>query len=228
MPHRLADDVEEERRVLHVGITRGRAPGARPGRPHPARRRSSPSSTARAPRGQLRRGRRRPRRSPRRRAAPRCAPRCPAEVGSSSRCSAATRARSSAIDDTGVRLRLDDGGSFFVRFGERVTLDGTPLTLGPPAVAARRRGRRRAARVAARAQPKADGVPAFVVLSDKHLDGIAERHPTIARRAARLPRHRPGQARDLRRRDPRRARRPPAVAHRGGCGRNAPLAYGHG
>ena len=25
---------------------------------------------------------------------------------------------------------------------------------------------------------KADGVPAFVVLSDKHLDGIAERHPT--------------------------------------------------
>ena len=25
---------------------------------------------------------------------------------------------------------------------------------------------------------KADGVPAYVVLSDKHLDGIAERHPT--------------------------------------------------
>ena len=25
---------------------------------------------------------------------------------------------------------------------------------------------------------KADNVPAFVVLSDKHLDGIAERHPT--------------------------------------------------
>ncbi len=29
-----------------------------------------------------------------------------------------------------------------------------------------------------RAARKADGVPAFVVLSDKHLDGIAERHPT--------------------------------------------------
>ena len=36
LPHRLAEDVEEERRVLHVAITRGRRPGGGAGRRRPA------------------------------------------------------------------------------------------------------------------------------------------------------------------------------------------------
>jgi len=64
-----------------------------------------------------------------------------------------------------------------VRFGERVTLAGTPLTLAPPPSPLAE-----AAGAALRAwrlqRSKADAVPAFVVLSDKHLDGIAERNPT--------------------------------------------------
>jgi hypothetical protein len=80
------------------------------------------------------------------------------------------------ITADGVRLRLDDGGSFFVRFGERVTHDGTPLTLArpPSPLAGMASTALRAWRLS---RSKADSVPAFVVLSDKHLDGIAERHP---------------------------------------------------
>jgi superfamily II DNA helicase RecQ len=82
----------------------------------------------------------------------------------------------SAIDAEGVRLALDGGGSFFVRFGERVTHDGMLLTLsGPPSpVAGQAREALRAWRLE---RSRTDAVPAFVVLSDKHLDGIAERHP---------------------------------------------------
>ncbi|MGV3759393.1 MAG: HRDC domain-containing protein, partial [Actinomycetota bacterium] len=80
------------------------------------------------------------------------------------------------VGEEGVRLRLDDGGSFFVRYGERVTHDGQPRTLARPASP-----QAEAASSALRAwrleRAKADGVPAFVVLSDKHLDGIAERMP---------------------------------------------------
>jgi superfamily II DNA helicase RecQ len=75
-----------------------------------------------------------------------------------------------------VRLAVDGGGTFAVRYGERVQVDGVPRTLGPPAsphadAAAAALKAWRAAR------SKADGVPAYVVLSDKHLAGIAERHP---------------------------------------------------
>ena len=82
-----------------------------------------------------------------------------------------------AVDEGGVRLALDDGGSFFVRFGERVTHDGIPLTLGrPPSPVAGQAGE--ALRAWRLQRSRADNVPAYVVLSDKHLDGIAERHPT--------------------------------------------------
>jgi superfamily II DNA helicase RecQ len=101
----------------------------------------------------------------------------PAEVGQAVKVLGGYEGVVDAIEDTGVRLRLDDGGSFFVRYGERVTIDGSPLTLASPPspLAAAARERLRAWRLE---RSKADGVPAFVVLSDKHLDGIAERHPT--------------------------------------------------
>ena len=84
----------------------------------------------------------------------------------------------SAIDDGGVRLALDDGGSFFVRFGERVTHEGMALTLGrPPSPMAGEAERPPCGRGGSSAAGPTR-CPAYVVLSDKHLDGIAERHPT--------------------------------------------------
>jgi superfamily II DNA helicase RecQ len=101
----------------------------------------------------------------------------PAEVGQLLKVLGGYEGAIAEITDDGVRLKLDDGGSFFVRFGERVTHEGTPLTLARPpsplAVAASA-----ALRTWRTARAKADGVPPYVVLSDKHLDGIAERHPT--------------------------------------------------
>ena len=177
MPHRLSDDVEEERRILHVGITRGRHRVLVLG----DRSRRSPflgeldgsaerghlrvakaTSTAAAP-------------APKRAPEPRTT--LPAAEGQRLKVLGGYEGEVADVTDTGVRLRLDDGGTFFVRFGERVQLDGTPLTLArPPSPLAE------AASAALRAwrleRAKADAVPAFVVLSDKHLDGIAERHPT--------------------------------------------------
>ena len=59
---------------------------------------------------------------------------------------------------------------------------GSPTRAWPSRSAARRRRWRPRPSAALRAwrlqRSRADAVPAFVVLSDKHLDGIAERHPT--------------------------------------------------
>ena len=177
MPHRLADDIEEERRVLHVGITRGRHRVLVLG----DRTRRSPflgELDGSADQGHLRTvvaARAVAAASPTK--APLVRTSLPAEQGQALKVLGGYEGVVEEIEEAGVRLRLDDGGSFFVRFGERVTFDGTPLTLArPPSPLAA------AAGVALRAwrlgRAKADSVPAFVVLSDKHLDGIAERHPT--------------------------------------------------
>lgn len=177
MPHRLALDVEEERRILHVGITRGRRRVLVLG----DRSRRSPflgELDGSAPHGHLRAT---PKpaavvSAPSRRAAEQRTT-LPAAVGQQLKVLGGYEGAVAEITDEGVRLQLDDGGSFFVRFGERVTHDGSPLTLGrPPSPHAA------AASVALRAwrtqRAKADAVPPYVVLSDKHLDGIAERNPT--------------------------------------------------
>jgi hypothetical protein len=80
------------------------------------------------------------------------------------------------VGDDGVRLAVEGGGTFAVRYGERVTVDGDVRLLGrPPSPLAE------AAAVALRAwrteRARADKVPPYVVLNDKHLLGIAERHP---------------------------------------------------
>jgi len=175
MPHRLATDVEEERRILHVGITRGRQRVLVLG----DRTRPSPflaELDGRAPRGQataavaVATAPRAPDKAPTSR------PSLPAEVGQAVRVLGGYEGTIVEVEQGGVRLELDDGGSFFVRYGERVTVDGSPSTLGPPPspVAAEAGTRLRAWRLE---RSRADGVPAFVVLSDKHLDGIAQRHP---------------------------------------------------
>jgi hypothetical protein len=176
MPHRLAEDVEEERRVLHVAITRGRRrvlvvgdrsrpspflaelDGSAPKGHLPAAARTTPATTAP------------PRRAPEQRSS------LPAAEGQRLKVLGGYEGVVDLVDDTGVRLALDGGGSFFIRFGERVQLDGTPLTLGRPA-SPHADAVDTALRSWRSQRSKADKVPAYVVLSDKHLAGIAERHP---------------------------------------------------
>lgn len=128
VPHRLADDQEEERRVLHVGITRGRH-----------------------------------------------------------RVAVMTDAgrRSPFIDElagTAPRRRTGDRRAPQDRPDQRapVRSAGPPPTLD--AEAADRAGALRAWRLA---RAKADGVPAYVVLNDRHLVGIAVAAPTTMRELAR-------------------------------------------
>ena len=175
VPHRLAEDLEEERRVLHVGITRGRHRVLVLGD------RSRPSGfvgelDGSAPRGAVRAARVAP-------VAPATAPRraddvrsLSAEVGLRLRVLGGYEGVIDEVDDDGVRLLLDGGGSFAVRFGERVQHHDGRHVLGRPVspVADAVAGALKAWRLE---RSKADGVPAYVVLSDKHLQGIAERHP---------------------------------------------------
>lgn len=112
MPHRLADDIEEERRVLHVGITRGRHRVLVLGD--------------------------RTRRSP----------------------------FLAELDGSAERAHL--------RPAVAATSVASPTGRAPSALVVGAAAALRAWRLE---RSKADGVPAFVVLSDKHLDGIAERHP---------------------------------------------------
>jgi DNA helicase-2/ATP-dependent DNA helicase PcrA len=175
VPHRLAEDTEEERRVLHVGITRGRQRVLVLGD------RSRPSSClaeldGSAPHGVV----------PPRRAAPEVAAPAkravddirslPAEVGLRLQVLGGYEGVVDEIDDDGVRMVLDGGGSVAVRFGERVRHDGTRHALRRPVspVADEVAAALKAWRTE---RSKADKVPAYVVLSDKHLQGIAERHP---------------------------------------------------
>jgi superfamily I DNA/RNA helicase len=178
VPHRLSDDVEEERRVLHVAITRGRRRvvvlGDR-GRPSPflgeldgtaprgvvhapSRPAATAAATARA----------------KRKADPITS--VPAVVGLALSVLGGYSGEVVEVDDEGVRLAVEGGGTFAVRFGERVQVDGAIRTLGPPPSPLAE-----AASAALRAwraeRSRADKVPAYVVLNDKHLDGIAERRP---------------------------------------------------
>jgi DNA helicase-2/ATP-dependent DNA helicase PcrA len=176
LPHRLSVDVEEERRILHVGITRGRSRVVVLGDEG----RRSPflgELDGSAPKGHLvvapseRPAARAPRAAPADRAT------VTADVGLELRVLGGYEGRIDELTPEGVRLALHDGGSFFVRFGERVHVLGAPFTLvAPPSEHATD------AEAALRAwrleRSKADQVPAFVVLSDKHLVGIAERMPT--------------------------------------------------
>ena len=205
VPHRLADDEEEERRVLHVGITRGRhrvvvladrtrrsafldeLAGTAPkrtakSRPEPTRRFDAPSRS-----GGL----------------------TPPEPGAVTTKAMSKRqsskSPSGAIDGIaaseglrikvlggyegiveslggrGVNIRLDSGGSLAVRFGERVEVDGRRAPLAIPdtlwGAAAQAEQALRSWRTK---RASADGVPAYVVLNDKYLRGVAAAGPATA------------------------------------------------
>jgi DNA helicase-2/ATP-dependent DNA helicase PcrA len=176
VPHRLADDVEEERRVLHVAITRGRQRILVLG----DRSRRSPflgELDGSAPRVPVRVATAReaaPVAPAKRRTDDTVA--MPAQVGQELRVLGGYEGVVDEVDDDGVRVALEGGGSVFVRYGERVHLAGSRVALGRPA-SPQAAAASTALRAWRSARSKADGVPAFVVLSDKHLEGIAERHP---------------------------------------------------
>ena len=188
MPHRLGEDREEERRVLHVGITRGRhrvALVADRSRPSPFLAEldgTAPKRPVVAPPV--------PRRSTveplfKKGAGSKGSSKTPAVEGITAEQGRKLKVLGGyegTVDDVDVRsarIALIGGGSLTVRFGERVDHDGRTAPLQPPtelwgpaadAEAVLRTWRS--------ARSKADGVPAYVVLNDSHLRGIALARPT--------------------------------------------------
>ena len=176
VPHRLAEDVEEERRVLHVAITRGRhrvalltdhtrrsgfldeLAGTAPRRPVRPARVTAPApvaTTTSAPDG------------------------IGAEHGLVVRVAGGHEGTVEEVDGRAAMIRLPSGASLRVRFGERVEHDGKRAALAPPS---RLWGAAADAEAALRAwrtsRATADAVPAYVVVNDKHLRGIAMARPT--------------------------------------------------
>ncbi len=82
-------------------------------------------------------------------------------------------------DGRGATVRLGTGATMRVRFGERVELDGRKAPLAAPSelwgAAAGAEAQLRAWRTK---RSQADGVPAYIVVNDKHLRGIALARPT--------------------------------------------------
>ncbi len=186
LPHRLAEDVEEERRVLHVAVTRCRhsvvllADAERPSpfvdellglAPHRREAEGAPARGTRAGAAAVASRRRPARREPGVEAAP----------GLQLTVLGGFTGEVESVEDDGVVLRTEQGGALRVRWDERVTVDGREVRLRRPGDAPTDDGRtddRVAALKAWRLErARADGVPAYVVLNDRYLDGIAARRP---------------------------------------------------
>jgi hypothetical protein len=179
MPHALADDIEEERRIFHVAITRGdtavhvvadeESPRpfleellepAPPEATRPAKAQAVASATAPSAPGRARNT-------------------FAAELGmevtfaGSSGPIVELRTEAAVLEDA-------NGARVVIPYGERVERDGrrAQLTRGasadithasPELVTALKAWRKQRA--------SSDGVPAYIVLSDAHLEGIADRRP---------------------------------------------------
>jgi DNA helicase-2/ATP-dependent DNA helicase PcrA len=179
MPHRLADDVEEERRVLHVGITRGRhrvTVLADRTRPSPFLAELAGTAPRSAPPPPAPESRRASERAPR--TSPAGADGVEAVRGRLVAVPGGFDATVEEVDAAGATVRLESGATMRVRFGERVTHDGRRAPLRPPdelwgaaadAESALRDWRSQRAR--------SDGVPAYVVVHDRHLRAIALARP---------------------------------------------------
>jgi superfamily II DNA helicase RecQ len=76
-------------------------------------------------------------------------------------------------------VRLPSGSSLRVRFGERVEHDGRRAPLAAPsALWGAAATAESALRTWRTKRAQADGVPAYIVVNDKHLRGIALARPT--------------------------------------------------
>jgi DNA helicase II / ATP-dependent DNA helicase PcrA len=172
MPHELADDIEEERRVFHVAITRGRetvtvlADRDRPSRFLTEIDGTAPRPTVPPP----------PRED-------RSAATAPADaiyvgVGDVIEVSGGYQGRVAEVLTTGVLLRLvPTGATMAMPWGERVTKGATSGRLAPgtgsadPGLLERLRDWRRQ-------QAQSQGVPAYVVFNDRTLAALAALRPS--------------------------------------------------
>jgi hypothetical protein len=178
LPHRLAEDEEEERRVLHVAITRGRhrvTVLADASRPSPFLGELDGTAPRREARPVVRA-------TPAAAKAPAKTSVLEARVGLTMAANGGFTGEIAEIDDEGVRLTLTTGGKLFVRFGETVSIRGRSATLVaapdlPPEVAVAEE----ALRAWRLERCKADKVSAFIVASNAVLRAVATRRPaTIA------------------------------------------------
>jgi hypothetical protein len=193
MPHRLADDVEEERRVLHVAITRGRrrvAVLADRANPSPflaemkgtAPKRAAPVKVERSDEADVvsifKRSRPKPAVDP-------AADGIEAVTGVTVTALGGYEGTIESLGAIGALIRLETGGRMTVKWGERVEHEGRRASLIPPSTL---EGPQAAAEAGLREyrtkRSKADGVPPYVVLSDKHLRGIAIALPTTMKALA--------------------------------------------
>lgn len=185
MPHRLSHDLEEERRVLHVGITRGAEQVVVLGdRERPSPFLAEMAGTAPRPRASSRQttgvgaGATRSKKGLHKAA--------PAEGVEAARGRAIAvlggyRGVVEEVDAAGARIRMDDGGSLTVRFGERVEHDGRRAPLVAPGDLWGAAGdAEKLLRSWRTEQARSTGKPAYTVLSDAHLRGIALARPRSA------------------------------------------------
>jgi DNA helicase-2/ATP-dependent DNA helicase PcrA len=181
MPHDLSDDIEEERRVFHVAITRGRttvtvlSDQTRPSRFLAEMQGLAPIEPEPAPvRGDLR-----PARPP--------ADAVYVDVGEEVVLNGGYRGVVDEVLTTGVLVRLQETGAVMsVPFGERVTRNDVTGRLTPgrsrpePVLLDRLRSWRLG-------QAKTQGVPAYVVFNDRTLEAIAAQRPTSEEALLRVP-----------------------------------------
>lgn len=191
VPHRLSHDIEEERRVLHVGITRGRDRVAiltDRDRPSPFLGEldgTAPHRRARPPGAESRAHKdakptKRPRRS-----AGRDRDGVPATAGMTVEASGGLVGVVDEADNRAVTVRLEGGRTLRVRFGERVRIDGRLQTLAAPTeLWGQAASAERLLRAWRTSEAQASGKPAYTVLSDAHLRGIALARPESAEQLA--------------------------------------------
>ena len=175
-PHRLSDDVEEERRVFHVAVTRGAttvtvvAPERAPSPFLAQLTHEAPPPSADAP----------PPLPPA--AGTAKVPEVPAAVGLEFDHGGYSH---EVVEVGSAGVRTDVGGAVHldVGFGTRVVVDRRWRVLGPPAAAPRAaapgdEGLREVLTAWRLERSRADNVPAYVVFTNKTLDDLVARRPT--------------------------------------------------
>ena len=172
MPHELSDDIEEERRVFHVALTRGRqtvtilVDEARPSRFLAELDGSAPIETEAPP--------------PRRDLAPARIPSDAVfvEVGDEITIMGGQRGVVDEILTTGVLVKTaESGATLQVPFGEKVGKAGVYGRLTPGSDGAADPGLMDKLKSWRLGQARAQGVPAYVVFNDRTLEALAALRP---------------------------------------------------
>ena len=175
MPHRLSDDIEEERRVFHVALTRGISETLIIGDE------DSPSRFIAELQGIGSRVPDRPATAKREQPSGGIPARLEQEIRHNGHSGIITK-----IESGGIQMTVETGAQLFVPFGERVTINRVTAPLTQPG-AEPDHATFDALRAWRMQQAGSQNVPAFIILSDKHLRGIAAALPTTLSELADCP-----------------------------------------